>query len=60
MIDRDAFRCVIFECDACDDTLYTEEEEWGSAMNVLRKEGWVSRKVVNDWMHFCPVHKDVR
>lgn len=59
-IDRDAFRCITYECDACNETLDTDEEEWGSALAKMKAEGWVSRKVVNEWMHFCPEHRNVK
>jgi uncharacterized protein (DUF983 family) len=45
---------VVFECDACGTTLETETSDFGSARNLLRREGWRARKLGDGWMHFCP------
>lgn len=60
MIDRNAFKEITWECDACCDTLPTDEEDFHNALAIAKRDGWSVRKVVNEWMHFCPACKNVR
>ena len=53
MIDRQ-FGEITFECDACDETIETGEEEWNHAMRHFRSAGWRSEKVGAEWTHLCP------
>jgi hypothetical protein len=53
MIDRQ-FNQITFECDACDATLETGEEEWGDAKADFDRAGWRAEKVGKDWTHLCP------
>jgi hypothetical protein len=53
MIDRQGGQIVI-ECDSCDEVLETDTEEWSEAMSDMRREGWFSRKIADEWLHGCP------
>lgn len=53
MIDRQ-HRAIVFECDACDETLETGESEFPDAMAHFRRDGWKAEKVGTDWTHLCP------
>lgn len=53
MIDRQHGE-IVFECDACDETLETGESEWADAHSQFRRDGWKSEKVGDEWVHTCP------
>lgn len=53
MIDRQK-GAVVFECDGCDETLETGEDEFAAAMAMFRRDGWKAEKVGGDWVHLCP------
>lgn len=53
MIDRQHGE-ILFECDACPETIETGESEWNDAMRLFRNEGWRAEKVGEDWIHLCP------
>jgi hypothetical protein len=53
MLDRQ-HGLVIFECDACDEVLETECDDFNEALAVLRRERWKVEKVGADWVHTCP------
>lgn len=44
---------IVFECDACGDTLDTDTREFDEANALRREEGWLAEKVGRDWVHFC-------
>lgn len=44
---------IVFECDACNDTLETATSNFDSARNILRMEHWQARKVGDVWSHYC-------
>jgi hypothetical protein len=44
---------IIFECDACNETLETNTSNWDAAMNMLRHGGWKARKEDEEWVHYC-------
>ena len=52
MLDRQHGDIVI-ECDSCDEILETETSDFGSALNLMKREGWRARKIGEDWCHFC-------
>ena len=52
MISRD-HNDIIFECDACGDTLETFQADWSSAWNMAKRDGWRSKKMDNQWEHYC-------
>lgn len=54
MIDRQGNR-ILIECDCCDEVFQGDEdaafaETWGRA----KRDGWRTRKIDRDWLHFCP------
>lgn len=53
MIDRQHGKIVI-ECDACDATHQGETNDWTEEWAVAKAEGWRTRKIGSDWLHFCP------
>lgn len=53
MIDRQHHE-IVFECDACDETLATGESEFNDAISMFRRDGWKSEKVGDEWVHTCP------
>lgn len=44
---------IIFECDRCHDTTETSERDFSEAMATMKAEGWVARKVGQEWRHYC-------
>lgn len=45
---------IVFECDECGDDLETEKKDFDEALEVLRGEDWIARKVDDEWVHYCP------
>lgn len=52
MIDRQHGK-IVFECDACSETLETETDDWSDANNQRKDCGWIAQQVGRDWVHFC-------
>lgn len=52
MISRD-HNDIIFECDACGDTLETMQSDFSSAWNMAKRNGWRSKKMDGIWEHYC-------
>lgn len=44
---------VVFECDACNETLETKTSNFSAAMNLLHHEGWKARREDGEWVHYC-------
>lgn len=44
---------INFECDDCSEVLDTETRDFDDAMDKLRSEMWICRKVGKDWSHYC-------
>ncbi|HWS65679.1 MAG TPA: hypothetical protein VN325_23205 [Steroidobacteraceae bacterium] len=44
---------IQFECDECAEVLDTRTSEFSEALTELKVEGWRSRKLGNDWSHYC-------
>lgn len=44
---------IVFECDTCENVLETKQADFSSAWNMAQREGWKSRKVDGNWVHFC-------
>lgn len=55
MMDRQHGK-IVFECDACGDTLETGEREFSDAWDMAKSDGWRVRKIEpsNVWVHSCP------
>jgi hypothetical protein len=59
---------IIFQCDACHDTLETNTSNFASARNVLTRNGWRPYKkrvrrgnqvvIAEEWSHSCPDCQD--
>lgn len=45
---------ISFECDSCGDLLETYEDSWNVAWNMAKRDDWKSRKIFDEWKHFCP------
>lgn len=42
-------------CDQCEtEHLFDHVDGWQDFMQQMRDEGWRSRKVGEDWRHYCP------
>ena len=52
MLDRQRGH-IIFECDVCGDTLETDMRDFTEARTAFNNEGWRSRKLGADWIHYC-------
>jgi hypothetical protein len=44
---------IVFTCDHCDFELETNEHEFREAILVLKERQWKSRKMGEEWLHFC-------
>lgn len=53
MIDRQHGE-ISFECDGCDETIATGEEDWAPAQAQFRARDWKAEKVGDEWIHLCP------
>lgn len=52
MLDRQHGR-LVFECDACGQTLDTETREFNEALRMMRDASWRAQQVGGDWVHTC-------
>ena len=53
MHDRQG-RQHVFECDACDATFTSDQEEFVDAWNEAKADGWRAEKLsARDWLHRC-------
>ncbi len=43
----------IFACDICGKTLETDQADFNTAINMMKREGWQARKIGKDWVHGC-------
>jgi hypothetical protein len=53
MIDRQKNN-IIFQCDTCSEILETEQDDFHSAWNMAKREGWRVKKIETEWVHACP------
>ena len=54
MIDRQHGHIVI-ECDACPEIFDGQpDEEWGPTWASAKRDGWKTRQIAGEWLHFCP------
>lgn len=54
MIDRQYGRVVI-ACDSCDATFEGEtDDEFAVVWAEAKRDGWRTRKIVDEWLHGCP------
>ena len=44
---------INFECDDCGEVLALDTSDFGEAQRDIKNEGWATRKIGNDWAHFC-------
>jgi len=51
---------ITFVCDGdrCNEIFETGTDEFHEGLRDLKNAGWKVRKVVNEWMHFCPDEED--
>lgn len=55
MITKDGLFYFVAQCDACSETLETDEDEFYSAVAVVKRAGWeISKDDNGDWQHKCP------
>ena len=52
MIDHQ-YGDIVFECDACGETLETDSSDFDEANILRRRAGWSAQKLQNEWLHFC-------
>ncbi len=43
----------IFECNLCPRVLETDQADFDTAINIMRRAGWTARKAGRDWIHGC-------
>lgn len=53
MIDRQHGKIVI-ECDACDETLQGDSDNWQEVWPAAKRDGWRTRQIGSEWVHMCP------
>jgi len=57
MIDNQHGR-IVLECDSCNEVVESERgEDWkDSFWPRMKREGWRTRQIDNQWLHGCPRH----
>lgn len=53
MLDKQGITFVAI-CDHCPEDYDTEEDEFYSAVEAMKREGWRVAKVQGQWDHTCP------
>lgn len=54
MIDHQHGKTVV-ECDSCDSVEASEkDQEWPEFWAGLKRDGWKTRKIAEEWLHSCP------
>ena len=53
MIDRQHGK-ILIECDCCPETFQGETNDFREEWAVAKGMGWRTRKVADEWFHFCP------
>lgn len=54
MIDRQHGHIVI-ECDSCNETFEgDQDEEFDVVWMSVKRAGWRTRKIADEWLHGCP------
>jgi len=46
-------RIISFECDDCGDVIDTGMEDFYTALAYIKRNGWQTVRVGNDWEHRC-------
>jgi hypothetical protein len=44
---------IDFECDECGEVLETGDDEFKTALEMAKDEGWYIRNLNGEWHHFC-------
>ncbi len=44
---------IVFECDRCHEVNETNKRDLREALDEIESEGWVARKHLDDWRHYC-------
>jgi hypothetical protein len=44
---------IVFECDRCHEVNETQHCELREAIEEIKSEGWIARKHIDDWRHYC-------
>lgn len=55
-INRDKDKILYGECDECGHCEDTGETNFGTAVQVLKKEGWEIDNILGEFFHYCPDH----
>jgi hypothetical protein len=45
---------IVFQCDGCFAVLETNQVDWGTPRNIIKKSGWEAQESGEEWVHFCP------
>lgn len=54
MIDRQNGK-ILIECDSCDEVFDGDPgEEFADVWSRAKRDGWRTKKVVDEWLHGCP------
>lgn len=60
MIDRQHNQ-ILIECDTCEGIFEGNEgDDFSEVWTAAKREGWKTRPVGNDWLHFCSTCKPLR
>lgn len=46
---------ITFECDECGGDCDTGEDDFMAALEQIKSEGWIIKKIGGDWLHFCRI-----
>ncbi len=49
---------ISFECDGCDEECHTDLDDFISALEYAKSEGWRAVKEGSSWCHYCDICSD--
>lgn len=49
---------IVFHCDGgCGDSFEADTRDFDDARSDLKRQSWLTKKVADEWCHFCPTCK---
>jgi hypothetical protein len=45
---------LVFHCDSCSECFESETDDFKTAWENAKRDGWRAKKVGTEWVHECP------